>query len=239
MQIQQGDRTTVIEQDPGSSRPVLKVHDGNGMHVASKYKPLDTPGIEVSKGGQGNTNTIINVGDGSSQQTIEMLRQPSNSSTTSASALKTTAELAAEHSSQARANSNQAQGLGVASIMKSPGAAKSSFHGGGNTLDSATSGDNSEKASADQKQAMEATDRQQSSSASELFSSSSHEQDAKDPAKSHADTALGKAAATAVDIARSGVNGIKSAVTGNDTEVTYLAPSICLRCCLATAALQA
>ena len=223
MQIQQGDRTTVIEQDAGSSRPVLKVHDSNGMQVASKYKPLDTPGIEVSKVGQGNANTVINVGNGSSQQTIEMLRQPSNSSTASASALKTTADLAAQHSSQARASSNRAKGLGVGSNTKSPGVAKSSFHGGGTTLDSATSGDNSEKASADQKQAMAATDRQQSSSASELFSSASVEQDAKDPARSHADTALGKAAATVVEIAGSGADGVRGAAIGNVTEVMPLA----------------
>ena len=219
VQIQQGDKTTVIEQNPDSSRPVLKVHDSNGMQVASKYKPLDTPGIKVSKGGKNNANTVISLGEGSSQQTIEMLRQPANSATE----LKSTADSAAKLSSQARASSNRAKGLGVASSqlnVKSPGAAKSSFHGGGNTLDSATSGNNPQKASADQKQAMAATDRQKSSSATELFSASD-EKHAKDPASSQSDTALGKAAATAVDAAGAVVDSIKGAVIGNNTEVTH------------------
>lgn len=225
VQIQQGDKTTVIEQHPGDSRPLLKVHDSTGMQVASKYKPLDTPGIEVSKGGENNTNTVINIGEGRSQQTIEMLSQDSDSNP--ATTLRTAADLAAQHSTQARASSNRAKGLGVSASkiqanLKSPTTGKTSFHGGGTTSDSAASGNNPQKASADQKQAMEATDRQKFSSSAEPSSAASDEQHAKDPASSDADSALGKAATTAANAVGAVVKGVKSAVTGNDTQVTHM-----------------
>ena len=74
--IQQGSTKTVIQQEPDSSRPQLEVHDKNGVQVASKYKPIDTPGIEVTKGGTGNSNTVVNVGEGNTKQSIELLRSP-------------------------------------------------------------------------------------------------------------------------------------------------------------------
>lgn len=74
--IQQGSTKTVIQQEPDSSRPQLEVHDKDGVQVASKYKPIDTPGIEVTKGGTGNSDTVVNVGEGNAKQSIELLRSP-------------------------------------------------------------------------------------------------------------------------------------------------------------------
>ena len=76
MAIQQGSTKTVIQQEADSSRPQLEVHDRDGVQVASKYNPIDTPGIEVTKGGTGNSNTVVKVGEGTAKQSIELLRSP-------------------------------------------------------------------------------------------------------------------------------------------------------------------
>lgn len=227
VQIQQGDKLTVIEQHPDSSQPVLKVHDSGGVQVASKYKPLDTPGIEVSKGEGDKPNTIINIGAGSSQQTIEMLRQPSrqNTSANPVSLIQSTSDTALAHSiSQDKSNPSIPKSVTSNKAQLSPravAAGKTSFHGGGNTLDSATSSNNPAKASADQKQAMAATDRQKSSSASELFSSGEEEEHAKDPASRQSGSVAGSVVSSAADAAGALANGVKSAVTGSDTEVLH------------------
>lgn len=227
--IQQGDTMTVIQQDPNSSRPKLEVHDSDGMQVASKYKPLDTPGISVSKGGQ-NDNTLVHVGNGSSKQTIELLRTPSTASSNKL-AIGSAADTAATNTknAQSQATVSRAKGQGVAKVVPghsaktSAGTGRSSFHGGGTTLDSESSSNVTGRASEDQKEAMAATDRQRSSSASELFSSSADEDHPKDPASRESDKGLSGALATVGSAAAAAAAGLRDLVT-NGTEVLRCLP---------------
>ncbi len=230
--IQQGDTMTVIQQDPFSSQPKLEVHDGAGVQTASKYKPLDTPGISVSKGGQ-NDNTLVHVGDGDAKQTIELLRTPGTANA-KRPVTSSAADIAAAHSnsSQVQATLNRAKGLGIAkvtqgqlskSVSTTPGTGKSSFHGGGTTLDSVASSNVTERASEDQKQAMAATDRQRSSSATELFSSSTDEEHPKDPASRESDSGYNGALASAGSAAAAAAAGLKGLVS-NTTEVLVNLP---------------
>ena len=236
--IQQGDTMTVIQQDPNSSRPKLEVHDSDGVQVASKYNPLDTPGISVTKGGE-NDNTLVHVGNGSSKQTFELMRT-SETSTTNKHVTSSAADIAAaqRNNSQTQATLTRAKGQGVAKVAQgqlakaapvSPGKGKSSFHGGGTTIDSESNSNVTEQASQDQKQAMAATDRQRSSSATELFSSSTDDDHPKDPAGRESDQGVSGAAASVGAAAASAANGLKNLVS-NNTEV--LVASLC--CCMQT-----
>ena len=240
--IQQGDTMTVIQQDPNSSRPKLEVHDSDGVQVASKYKPLDTPGISVSKGGQ-NDNTLVHVGNGSSKQTIELLRTPSTA-TSSKLATGSAADTATTHkdNAQSQATVSRAKGQGVAKVApghpakaasSSAGTGRSSFHGGGTTLDSESSSNVTGRASEDQKEAMAATDRQRSSSANELFSSSADEDHPKDPASRESDKGLSGALATVGSAAAAAAAGLRDLVT-NGTEVL---PCLPVPTCTCTAVL--
>lgn len=233
--IQQGDTTTVIQQDPGSSHPKLAVHDSDGVHTASKYKPLDTPGISVSKGGIHNTNTVVEVGEGDTKQTIELLRKPGTLAD-KASAV-TDKAAATANSTQAKAGVNQATGLGA--VTAKPGAGstassttsdkpKSSFHGGGTTQDSAASSNITERASQDQKQAMAATDRQKSSSAAEVSSSSSDEAHPKDPASLQADTGF-SGPLSSVGLAAAAVASSVKSLVFNNTQVLSTTPVMVFR----------
>ena len=230
--IQKGDTTTVIQQETSSSRPTLEVHDSDGVHTASKYKPLDTPGISVSKGGSNSSNTVVHVGEGDAKQTIELLRTPSTDAKKAPP--RTAAEAAAINSTQARASLSRAKGLGsnvaqsgVATMSASttPDKPKSSFHGGGTTLDSATSSNVTERASEDQKEAMAATDRQKSSSAGELSSSSSDDEHPKDPASRQADSGLPGALSSVGMAAAAVASGVKGLVP-NDSQVQLARPSL-------------
>ena len=236
--IQQGDTMTVIQQDPNSSRPKLEVHDSNGVQVASKYNPLDTPGISVTKGGE-NDNTLVHVGNGSSKQTFELMRTP-GTSTTNKPVTSSAADIAAaqRNNSQTQATLTRAKGQGVANVAKgqlakatpvSPGKGKSSFHGGGTTLASESNSNVTEQASEDQKQAMAATDRQRSSSAAELFSSSTDEDHPKDPAGRESDQGVSGAVASVGAAAASAATALKNFVS-NNTEVLVAS----LRCCMQT-----
>lgn len=219
--IQQGDTVTVIQQDPDSSRPKLEVHDSNGVQTASKYNPLDIPGISVTKGGE-NDNTLVHVGNGSSKQTFELMRSsPTDKPVTSSAADIGAAQ---RNNSQTQATLTRAMGQGVAKVAQgqlakaapvSPGKGKSSFHGGGTTLDSGSNSNVTEQASEDQKQAMAATDRQRSSSATELFSSSTDEDHPKDPAGRESDQAVSGAVASLGAAAASAASGLKNLVSNN------------------------
>ena len=237
--IQQGDKTTVIQQDPSiSSYPKLEVYDKEGVHTASKYKPLDTPGISVTKGGADNTNTVVKVGEGDTKQSIELLKKPGtvvDNATTAGiaadiptavadkAAVATGAAAAAADSTKGKLNN--AAGLSSTTAKDSTassattGKAKSSFHGGGTTQDSAASSNNTERASEDQKQAMAATDRQKSSSAGEVSSSSSDEAHPKDPASRQADSGLSGPLSSVGLAAAAVASGVKSFVS-NSTEVS-------------------
>ena len=226
--IQQGDTMTVIQQDPDSSRPKMEVHDSDGKQVASKYKPLDTPGISVTRGGQNNANTVVHVGEGDAKQTIELLRTPGTATSVKPATSSAAAIAAANNNSmQTQATLNRAQGLGVTKVTqgalskatpKPPGTSKSSFHGGGTTLDSEANSNVTERASEDQKEAMAATDRQRSSSANELFSSSTDEEHPKDPASRESDNGMSAALASIGSAAASAAAGLKDLVS-NNTEV--------------------
>ncbi|KAL0030501.1 hypothetical protein WJX79_010997 [Trebouxia sp. C0005] len=222
--IQQDDTMTVIQQDPNSSRPKLEVHDSDGVQVASKYNPLDTPGISVTKGGE-NDNTLVHVDNGSSKQTFELMRSP-GTLTTNKPVTSSAADIAVaqRNNSQTQATLTRAKGQGVAKVAQgqlakaastSPGTGKSSFHGGGTTIDSESNSNVTEKASEDQKQAMAATDRQRSSSANELFSSSADEDHPKDPAGRKSDQGVSGAVASVGAAAASAANGLKKLVSNN------------------------
>ena len=238
--IQQGDITTVIQQDPSRSHPKLEVYDKEGVvHTASKYKPLDTPGISVTKGGAHNTSTVVKVGEGDTKQSIELLKKP-GTVVDNATAASTAADIAAASADKAsvvagaaaaaadsthsKAKLNKAAGSGSGSAKNSKasstrsGKPKSSFHGGGTTQDSAASSNNTERASQDQKQAMAATDRQKSSSAGEVSSSSSDEAHPKDPASRQADTGLSGPLSSVGMAAAAVASGVKS-VMSNSSEV--------------------
>ena len=237
--IQQGDTTTVIQQDPNSKRPKLEVYDKEGVHTASKYKPLDTPGISVTKGGTHNTNTVVEVGEGDTKQSIELLKKPgtvvhnATAADTAADVPKAVADkaslvagaaAAAADSTKGKLNKAAAAGSGSATAKDSKasaatsGKARSSFHGGGTTEDSAASSNVTERASQDQKQAMAATDRQKSSSAGEISSSSSDEAHPKDPASRQADNGLSGPLSSVGMAAAAVASGVKSLVS-NSTEV--------------------
>ena len=235
--IQQGDTTTVIQQDPNSSRPKLEVYDKEGVHTASKYKPLDTPGISVTKGGVHNTNTVVEVGKGDTKQSIELLKKPSTVAQ-NATAASTAANIAtavedkasvvtgaaAAAADSTKGKLNKAAGSASTTAKDSTassatsGKARSSFHGGGTTEDSAASSNITERASQDQKQAMAATDRQKSSSAGEISSSSSDEAHPKDPASRQADTGLSGPLSSVGMAAAAVASGVKSLVS-NSSEV--------------------
>ena len=237
--IQQGDTTTVIQQDSSSSQPKLEVYDKEGVHTASKYKPLDTPGISITKGGAHNTSTVVEVSEGDTKQSIELLKKPgtitnnataagtaadSSSATADKASLVTGAAAAAADSTKGNASLKKAAGSGLATTKDSKtssatsGKPKSSFHGGGMTQDSAASSNITERASQDQKQAMAATDRQKSSSAGEVSSSSLDEAHPKDPASRQADTGLSGALSSVGMAAAAVASGVKSVVS-NSTEV--------------------
>ena len=221
--IQQGDTTTVIQQNPSGSRPRIEVIDNNGVHTASKYKPLDTPGISVAKGGMDNSSTLVHVGDGDAKQTIELLRNPStgDSNASDKAPLKAGAEAAAAIGSQSETSLQPAKNsviteAGVGSQTSSaPSKTKSSFHGGGTTQDSAASSNITERASQDQKQAMAATDRQ---TVGEVSSSSSDDAHPKDPAKRPADNGLSGALSSVGMAAAAVASGVKS-LAANHTQV--------------------
>ena len=233
--IQQGDTTTVIQQDPTSSRPKVEVHDKQGVHTASKYKPLDTPGISITKGGAHNKNTVVEVGEGDTKQSIELLKKPTsaagNDTAAGAAADKLSlatgaAAAAAAASTEGKTQSTKPAGSGSTAAKGSKASTsgkkkKSSFHGGGTTLDSAASSNNTERASQDQKQAMAATDRQKSSSSGEVSSSSSSEAHPKDPARRQADTGLSGPLSSVGMAAAAVASGVKSFVS-NSSEVHML-----------------
>lgn len=216
--IQQGDTTTVIQQDPSSARPRLEVIDNNGVHTASKYKPLDTPGISVTKGGAHNTNTVVHVVEGNAKQSIELLSTATNNASDKPPGVKE-AEAAAANSAQGETSVKQAKASvtanagtgGQASSASSK--TRSSFHGGGTTEDSAASSNITERASQDQKQAMAATDRQTSSTTGEISSSASDDAHPKDPARRQADTGLSGALSSAAAAVASGVKSLASNTT--------------------------
>ena len=219
--IQQGDTTTVIQQNPSGSRPRIEVIDNNGVHTASKYKPLDTPGISVAKGGMDNSSTLVHVGVGDAKQTIELLRNPStgDSNGSDKAPLKAGAEAAAaaigsqsETSLQPAKNSVTAKADAGSQTSSAPSKTKSSFHGGGTTEDSAASSNITERASQDQKQAMAATDRQ---TVGEVSSSSSDDAHPKDPAKRPADNGLSGALSSVGMAAAAVASGVKSFVANN------------------------
>lgn len=240
--IQQGDTTTVIQQDPSSSRPKVEVHDKQGVHTASKYKPLDTPGISVTKGGAHNQNTVVQVGEGDTKQSIELLKNPTSAAGNISAAgavadklsLATGAAAAAANSTEGKTKSTKAAASGSTAAKGSKATSatsgkkkKSSFHGGGTALDSAASSNNTERASQDQKQAMAATDRQKSSSSGEVSSSSSSEAHPKDPARRQADTGLSGPLSSVGMAAAAVASGVKSFVT-NSSEV-YMLQSLAWR----------
>ena len=235
--IQQGDKTTVIQQNSSGSGPKLEVYDKEGVHTASKYKPLDTPGISVTKGGAHNTNTVVEVGEGDTKQSIELLKKSGTivDNATAAASAADAATVVADKASvvkgaaaaaadSTKSNLNKAAGSGSTTAKDrtassaTSGKAKSSFHGGGTTQDSAASSNITERASQDQKQAMAATDRQTSSSAGEVSSSSSDEAHPKDPANRQADTGLSGALSSVGMAAAAVASGVKSLVS-NGTQV--------------------
>ena len=234
--IQQGDTTTLIQQDPHSSRPKLEIHDSNGVHTASKYKPLDTPGISVSRGGRNNSNTLVHVGEGEAKQTIELLKTPSIAAKQNTS--RTAAEAVAGNSTQASASLSRAKGLGTKAVQ--PGVTggakadktKSSFLGGGTTEDSAASSNVTEQASEDQKQAMAATDRQKSSSAGDN-SSSEEDEHPKDPASRQADNGL-SGPLSSIGLAAAAVASGVSGLVSNDSQVPSSSFPHLARCSVST-----
>ncbi|KAL3159015.1 hypothetical protein ABBQ32_011016 [Trebouxia sp. C0010 RCD-2024] len=212
--IQQGDTTTVIQQDPNTSRPRLEVIDNNGVHTASKYKPLDTPGISVTKGGTDNSNTLVHVGEGNAKQSIELLRNPrtATDNASNKAPLVTGTEAAAGTGSQGEtslqaAKSSVTTKTGTGSQASSASSkTRSSFLGGGTTEDSAASSNITERASQDQKQAMAATDRQ---TVGEVSSSSSDDAHPKDPARRPADNGLSGALSSVGMAAAAVASGVK------------------------------